>query len=536
MLRRIVSTIRSDRGFIDVFIIGIAGVMMLLGMGFAVVNFAYEAGAVKATKDLTSAVVGRAQEYAAALNSNLSAPPVPSQAQECSAAPSVCTIVTADTSTGADARNLTIIASAPYHSMTLTRTVTLQATEATHVSDIDAAGNPTWVDTNETNPYRIWGVAQSSIKAVPAASQAGPDSVNSWNSVTARAGVDANGALWVWGPNDQCQAGTGDSSTLAAPVKLDSGATTFVTVVGDGDNEFALDSLGDVYAWGANTDGSLGLGITSPVCSPTLIAGHHFLQISSDEGSTFGIDINHALWAWGSDANSRLGDGSTSNQNAPEQIATGTKFDAVATSGASTYAVSTSLALWSWGANTDGQLGTGTTTPVASAAAAGISGTFTHIAAGANAGYAIDTAGHLWTWGLNTSGQLGDGSTTNRTAPVRVTSNETYTDVTGGNGRAFAVNANGQLEAWGDGTGGALGIGSAGSEHTPTVILPDSDFNDVIGSADSNATVTRDSDHALWAIGPTPGNHGVWPSTSTTTTGVPLRMPAPDGFGTPAWN
>ncbi len=537
MIRRINQALRSERGFIDVYVIGVVGVLMLLALGFVSLNFAFQAGAVTATKNLTGAVTSRAESYAAALNQNLSVPVLPSQAQQCTGQPTVCTTVTADKINGADSRIITILAAAPYHQMTITRDMELNATETTHVSGLDSVGNATWVNSSEGAAYKIWAVARSSIVGVPEPAQTGPVEKNSWNSVSTRAGVDANGALWVWGPNNACQAGTGTTTSgWVAPVKLKS-SVSFVSVTGDDDTQFAMDAVGNVYAWGRNSSGQLGLGTTTDVCSPTKMAGHHFLEISTGAGTTFGLDINKKLWAWGNGSSGRLGTGTNvTAQSTPVQVAASSKFVAVATSGPTAYAIDSNLKLWSWGQNTSGQLGRGNTTSTSAAAAVGVSTTFTHVSAGRQTGYAIDTSGGLWAWGLNNVSQLGDGTTTNRTAPVKIAAGTVYTGVAGGYSRAFAISATGQLQAWGANTGGELGTGNTGTVKTPTTILPSSHFNEVTSIPDENVTVARDSRHALWAIGLATGSSGIWESNVAATAGTPLRMPAPSGFGDPAWN
>ncbi|MGW8431179.1 RCC1 domain-containing protein [Curtobacterium citreum] len=537
MIRRINQVLQRDGGFVDVFIIGVVGIMMLLALGFAAINFAYQAGAVTATKSLTAAITSRAESYAGTLNQNLAVPVLPSQAQQCTGQPTVCTTVTNDKANGTDSRIITITAAAPYHQTTITRDMELNATETTHVSGLDKSGNATWVNSSEGAAYKIWAVARSSIVGVPEPAQSGPVEKNSWNSVSARAGVDANGDLWVWGPNNAGQAGTGAATpSWVAPTKLNS-AVSFVSVTGDDDVQFAMDAVGNVYAWGRNGSGQLGLGTTTDVMSPTKMTGHHFIDISVGSGTTFGIDINKKLWAWGNGTSGRLGTGSSvTAQSTPVQVAASTNFVAVASSGTTGYAIDTSLKLWSWGNNAQGQLGVGNTTSTTTAAAIGGSTKFTHVSGGRQTGYAIDTSGGLWAWGLNNVGQLGDGTTTNRSAPVRIASGSVYTSVAGGNSRAFAVKNTGQLQAWGGNSGGELGTGNTGGLKTPTTILPSSHFNEVTSAFDENTTIARDSRHALWAIGLPTGSHGIWESNVTATQGTPLRMPAPAGFGDPAWN
>jgi len=85
--------------------------------------------------------------------------------------------------------------------------------------------------------------------------------------------VTTSGAVEAWGANNSGELGL-PLSTLGSDVPVDvSGVGNVIDVNGGDGFSLALTSSGDLYAWGYNVDGELGLGTQSstPTTSPTLI-------------------------------------------------------------------------------------------------------------------------------------------------------------------------------------------------------------------------------------------------------------------------
>ena len=120
----------------------------------------------------------------------------------------------------------------------------------------------------------------------------------------------------------------------------------------------AVDSSGNVYMWGYNNLGQLGIGSTARyIGNPTRVnlpapavelsaGGDHFFN-----GHTLVLLANHQVYAWGSDAKWQLGDGSRANQSTPVQVnvPTGVTFASVAAGGQQSFAIDTSGRVWHWG-------------------------------------------------------------------------------------------------------------------------------------------------------------------------------------------
>ena len=77
------------------------------------------------------------------------------------------------------------------------------------------------------------------------------------------------------------------------------------------DHTLALTSLGDVWAWGNNADGQLGLGHTSsPIREPHIVPGLEGKDIRQVRYSPLSLKD---VWSWGSYADRQLGLGHTSS-------------------------------------------------------------------------------------------------------------------------------------------------------------------------------------------------------------------------------
>lgn len=275
-----------------------------------------------------------------------------------------------------------------------------------------------------------------------------------------------------------------------------------------------LDTYGNAYAWGVNTNGQLGVGDITPRSSPVAVLGG--LSFSRAYGSTaaavasYGISTTGAAYAWGINANGQLGVGDVVPRSSPVAVLGGLRFTALYPRDASVLALSTSGLAYSWGLNTNGQLGVGDVTPRSSPIAVLRGLTYAKLVpiSGANSSSAViglTTTGTAYAWGINTNGNLGVGDVTPRSSPVAVLGGLTFKDIGGGgaSSRYFSVGLTtaGAAYAWGANTNSSLGVGDQTPRSSPVAVLGGLTFDRIITHAKSETVMALTSAGALYAWG-----------------------------------
>ena len=87
----------------------------------------------------------------------------------------------------------------------------------------------------------------------------------------------------------------------------------------------------ELWAWGLNGNGQLGLGNTTNYSSPKQVGAlTDWLKIDNSFYSGYGIKTDGTLWTWGFNNSGQLGSGSTANQSSPNQIGSLTTWTTVA--------------------------------------------------------------------------------------------------------------------------------------------------------------------------------------------------------------
>lgn len=242
--------------------------------------------------------------------------------------------------------------------------------------------------------------------------------------------------MWAWGYNYFGQLGNGESrldSESLVPIKIKEG-TNFKKVSSGDSHSLAIDENGNLWAWGNNNHGQLGIGtsdIDDHVFPIKITTGTAFEHVEAGNYTSFAIDANGNLWGCGHNYYGQLADGTTTDSATMKQIKSGTKFTKVSTNqgyAGDVLALDTEGNLWAWGYNNYGQLGIGTTETSYTAVQVKPGTKFIDITNASDNGYAIDENGNLWGWGRNDRGQLVDGTTNNSYLPIQITGS--YYDVT----------------------------------------------------------------------------------------------------------
>lgn len=282
--------------------------------------------------------------------------------------------------------------------------------------------------------------------------------------------VGQNGNLYSWGKNTYGQLGiattTNDSTPMAVP--FPSGVTGWAKVYAGGSHVVAIGNDGNLYTWGLNTNGQLGNGTTTQSTSPieiTVPGVTSWKAVAAGDAMSFAIGSNDSLYSWGYNNFGQLGDGTTTQRTSPVtvQLPNGVLAKVVSAAGNSALAVGTDGNLYAWGRNINGQLGQGNTTdqklPVIFPLPAGVAPVKPISGQYFNAVLASD--GNIYASGSNGNGQLGDSTLTQRTSPVVVKRPNTVSRwETAACGASFilAIGDNDSLYAWGFNGTGELGV------------------------------------------------------------------------------
>ena len=288
--------------------------------------------------------------------------------------------------------------------------------------------------------------------------------------------LTSEGRIYGWGSNQFGKVGDGSNTDRAIPVLVAASGPMSgesVVAISAGENHsLALTSTGQLFAWGRGSSGSLGNGALASVNSPSAVStssfpvGIDFRSIAAGANTSMAISTGGQLFSWGYNGDGQLGIGlPTLFQPTPLAVSTSglpinTTFSSISVGFDHTLALSSEGLIYAWGANSEGQLGDGTQSlsavPVPVSTTNFPAGTtFSQIATGRQYSMALSTEGVIYAWGVNGSGQLGDGTNVESSLPLEITRSglaaptTTFSSITVGWKHSLALTADGELFTWG---------------------------------------------------------------------------------------
>ncbi|XP_051730357.1 probable E3 ubiquitin-protein ligase HERC4 isoform X2 [Ctenopharyngodon idella] len=176
-----------------------------------------------------------------------------------------------------------------------------------------------------------------------------------------------DGQLFVWGENSHGQLGLGkgELSTLSPqPLKSMCGIP-LAQISAGGDHSFVLSLSGVVFGWGKNSAGQLGLGDTTDRHVPTIVNSLNrkkIVSISCGGEHTATLSKGGTVFTFGSGGFGQLGHNSFKDEHHPRVVAElwGSKVSQVTCGRRHTLvSVSSSKLIYSFGCGMQGQLGNG---------------------------------------------------------------------------------------------------------------------------------------------------------------------------------
>lgn len=280
-------------------------------------------------------------------------------------------------------------------------------------------------------------------------------------------GVTSEGALYCWGNNKDGQLGDDTLNSTSQPVGVATLSYDVVEVAAGSSHTCARLKSGELYCWGSNTFGQLGIGTPESHRFPALVSGlpSGVNKVTAGLGHTCAILDSGPVYCWGNNLAGALGDGSTESSRSPVaaprlshgaiQIAAGVLHSC---------ALIESGAAYCWGNNANGELGDGTgirqLNPVA---VSSLSTGVVQVAAGDARSCATRVSGEILCWGTDSNSQS--------RIPARISGiSDQAKMVSVTDSHACAIMDSGKLYCWGTNAKGQLGDGTKLDRHSPAPV------------------------------------------------------------------
>lgn len=363
-------------------------------------------------------------------------------------------------------------------------------------------------------------------------SEIGEENVKEILKVTAANGtetiygvLDKNGKVWStsFNSNNKLECLNTKFSQL--------NSVTFVSLYGDTSYQsyIALDTNGNIWSWGSNRYGQLGIGSRTTPTEPTKAIVSNVEKILKYSSSSVLVkDTSGNYWGWGQNSYGLVGIGTTSVTTTPTKVTifTGKDIKTVINAGNTNIALDSEGKIWTWGYNGNGSCGNGAkanvTTPICINTVNTVlnsvvfetveyttqnTGTYGYI-------LATDSTGKKWTWGDNTYCQIEFSTTTAITTPQEWKDKladkglqaEEYL-VTGST--TIIKTSDGRLWGWGNNNYGVLGTGATTKVTEPTKIAEGLSVNNArYLFVDSTKIVVVTADGKLYTSGRGSGTAG----------------------------
>lgn len=310
--------------------------------------------------------------------------------------------------------------------------------------------------------------------------------------------------LYAWGYNSQGQLGLNDIVRRSSPVQVGN-LTTWSQISAGRNFSLALSSDGYAYGWGLNSGGQLGNNTTVNSSSPVQIGSLNTWEIIQ-AGGVHGaaIKTDGTLWSWGDNGRGSVGDNTTVSRSSPVQVGALTNWAQLSASTYASASIKTDGTLWGWGENNVGNLGDGTTVRRSSPVQIGALTDWAQVSLNSIASdascIAVKTDGTLWSWGNNSNGQLGTNSVVLRSSPVQVGVLTNWLKPSTGFSHVIALKTDSTLWSWGRNFNGQLGHGNTIDRSSPIQVGALTNWSLKLGAGDNHSSAIK-TDGTLWAWG-----------------------------------
>ncbi|XP_060991911.1 X-linked retinitis pigmentosa GTPase regulator isoform X3 [Dama dama] len=281
--------------------------------------------------------------------------------------------------------------------------------------------------------------------------------------------ITGNNKLFMFGSNNWGQLGLGSKATVNKPTCVKALKPEKVKFVACGRNHtLVLTGGGKVYATGGNNEGQLGLGDTDERSAFHLISfftsQHKIKQLSAGSNSSAALTEDGELFMWGDNSEGQIGLQNITNICVPHQVTIGKPISWISCGYYHSAFVTTEGELYTFGEPESGKLGLPRKLLVnhkVPQLVPGISEKVIQVACGGGHTVVL-TEKAVYTFGLGQFGQLGLGTFIFETSEPRViesVKDKKISHVCCGENHTALITESGLLYTFGDGRHGKLGLG-----------------------------------------------------------------------------
>jgi len=296
-----------------------------------------------------------------------------------------------------------------------------------------------------------------------------------------------------WGTNNDGELGTGTKATSASPVSASGGQVLdgkVVTSIDAGRFDTCAIAEESLYCWGDNTFGQLGDNSHTASSVPIKVQGalinRRVTAVSVGQFHTCAV-ADQQVYCWGANFYGELGIGNQQNSSVPVAVRTdGVLKDLIVSAvsvGDNHSCVVAQARAYCWGWNVVGELGTGTTggfvaVPASVSTAGSLKDLQIDAVVAGNRHTCALADGQVTCWGEGSSGQLGTGSVDDHATPAPIRTDGVLkglgvTSLAAGYDNTCALAGIGpdrHAFCWGNGESGALGNGSLVDSSLPVKV------------------------------------------------------------------
>ncbi|XP_073978964.1 HECT and RLD domain containing E3 ubiquitin ligase 4 isoform X2 [Rhodnius prolixus] len=325
--------------------------------------------------------------------------------------------------------------------------------------------------------------------------------------------VTSGGEVYSCGSNDFGELGHNNARTK---LHLVNGLSAYkVKYAACGENHsMALNEWGQVFTWGSDKYGQLGLDSDGEVRTPKIVkalATHNVIQIASGYRHCLALTNKGDLFAWGSNEHGQLGLGLKVKSVPQPSLVTslnGLPISLIACGAYHSFVISKSGAVYGWGKNRFGQLGLNSEVdhiyPCQLKTLRSIK--VKYIVCGEDFSVFLSQDGGVLTCGAGQYGQLGHGSISNEVLPRKVLElmGSTVTQVCCGRRHTLAfIPSRERVYSFGLGGAGQLGTKQLVNYNSPQVVVGPWLGNDGNSSRPTIDRLYSGGDHCFVTLLPT---------------------------------